>query len=145
MPKSLSLNGRRWPSRPVRLRSIRIVFVRLSHQATREFHRARHDSGGDRAALPPRYLFATEIQGHSAIIHRLERKRNILNAQRGSRNSPSPQITSQIDQIDNVLESLAVRSESIYDLQMTVGLRLPQELASFQRKALASIAGPWPA
>lgn len=74
------------------------------------------------------------------VIQRLERKRNVLNAQRGHRNSPSPQITAQIDQIDDVLERLAVRSECLFDLQMSVGLRFPPELASFQRKAMASIA-----
>lgn len=74
------------------------------------------------------------------VVQRLERKRNILNAQKGSRNSPSPQLASQIEQIDEVLENLAVRSEGLLDLQMTVGLRFPPELAAFQRKALASVA-----
>lgn len=80
-------------------------------------------------------LIARDSQRH----YRLERKRNVLNAQRGSRNSPSPQITSQIEQIDEVLQNLAVRSEGLFDLQMTVGLRFPPELAAFQRKAMASI------
>lgn len=74
------------------------------------------------------------------IVQRLERKRNILNAQRGNRNAPSPQITTQINQIDGILQQLATRSENLFDLQMTVGLRFPPELASFQRKAMASVA-----
>lgn len=73
------------------------------------------------------------------IISRLERKRNLLNAQRGNRNAPAPKIESQMDQIDQVLRSLADRSECIFDLQMTIGLRFPKELAGFQRKALAII------
>jgi hypothetical protein len=82
-------------------------------------------------------LKARDIQ---PIVQRLERKRNVLNSKRGHKNSPSPQISNQIEQIDEVLQCLAVRSESIFDLQMTVGLRFPPELASFQRKAMSSVS-----
>jgi len=73
------------------------------------------------------------------IISRLERKRNMLNAQRTSKNSPSPNVDSQIEQIDYVLRDIAEKSESIFDMNLTLGLRLPKKLASFQRKALAVI------
>ncbi len=73
------------------------------------------------------------------IISRLERKRNLLHAQRSGKSSPSPSADSQIDQIDQVLRGLADRSEGIFDMRLTMGLRLPEELASFQRKALADI------
>lgn len=74
------------------------------------------------------------------VIARLEKKRNLLNAQRGPRRSPSPDNDSQIEQIDQVLRSLANQSESVFDMQMTVGLRMPPHLATFHRKALAHIA-----
>ncbi len=73
------------------------------------------------------------------MVTRLQRKRNLLNAQRGSKDSPSPQNDSQIEQIDEILRSLADRSEAIFDMSVTVGLRLPKEQSSFLRKALASI------
>lgn len=73
------------------------------------------------------------------IISRLERKRNLLYAQRANKNTPSPNIESQMEQIDQVLRSLADRSESIFEMQVTVGLRFPHELASFHRRSLADI------
>lgn len=76
---------------------------------------------------------------HRPVVARLERKRNLLNSQSASKNAPSPKLESQIDQIDQVLRSLADRSECIFKMQMTVGLRFPKELASFHRKSLAVI------
>lgn len=73
------------------------------------------------------------------IISRLEKKRNLLNAKRANRNAPSAPIENQISQIDDVLRSLAARSEGVFDMRVTVGLRLPPELASFHRKALANL------
>ncbi|MCB0362650.1 MAG: hypothetical protein KDD35_08005, partial [Bdellovibrionales bacterium] len=73
------------------------------------------------------------------IISRLERKRNLLNAQRSNKSSPSPQIESQMEQIDQVLRDLADRSESIFEMTMTLGMRFPQHLASLHRKSLANL------
>ncbi|MBX3023009.1 MAG: ATP-binding protein [Bdellovibrionales bacterium] len=73
------------------------------------------------------------------IVSRLEKKRNLLNAQKGSRQAPAAELESQMDQIDQVLRSLADRSEAIFDLSLIVGLRLPPHLAAFQRKALAGM------
>ncbi|MCB9024815.1 MAG: DUF87 domain-containing protein [Bdellovibrionaceae bacterium] len=81
-------------------------------------------------------LFSREA---NPIISQLERKRNLLNAQKTSKNSPSPVVESQMDQIDQVLRSLADKSESIFEMKMTVGLRFPKKLASFHRKALADV------
>lgn len=73
------------------------------------------------------------------LISRLEKKRNLLNSQKNSKKTPSPNLEGQIDQIDKVLRNLADTSESIFDLQMTVGLRFPKELESFQRNAMGVI------
>lgn len=74
------------------------------------------------------------------IISRLERKRNLLNAKRGNKSSPSAAIDSQLEQIDQVLRNLADSSESIYEMSLYVGLRLSKEQSSFQRKALSVIS-----
>src|SRR5690606_19397796 len=74
------------------------------------------------------------------IVTKLERKRNLLNAQRSQKSAPAPERDSQIEQIDQVLRSLADSSEAIYEMKMTVGLRFPKKLSTFQRKALATIA-----
>lgn len=73
------------------------------------------------------------------ISKRLERKRNVLQAQRSNRNSPSPQIDSQLHQIDQILSDLANHSEEIFDLNLTVGLRFPKSLASIQRRSIANL------
>src|SRR5690606_2084096 len=54
--------------------------------------------------------------------------------------APMPQVETQIEQIDSVLRGLAESSEGIFDMQLTVGLRMPPELAAVHGKALASIA-----
>jgi hypothetical protein len=76
---------------------------------------------------------------HRPLVKRLERKRNLLSSQSANKNSPSPELESQMSQIDRMLRSLADRSEYIYKMQMIIGLRLPKELGSFQRKALGVI------
>lgn len=73
------------------------------------------------------------------ISKKLERKRNILQAQRANRHSPSPHIDSQLNQIDQILKELANRSEEIFDLNLTVGLRFPKSLAAVQRRAMANM------
>lgn len=73
------------------------------------------------------------------IISRLERKRNMLHAQRTNKGSASAFIDSQLDQIDKILRSLADQSECVFDMQLTVGLRFPKYLANFHRHALANI------
>ena len=91
--------------------------------------------------LPYPIDLSVRIKGRDSrpIISRLERKRNLLNAQRSNRSSPSPQIESQMEQIDQVLRNLADRSEAIFEMTVTLGLRFPQHLVSLHRKALASV------
>lgn len=73
------------------------------------------------------------------IISRLEKKRNLLNAKRSGKRSPVANVDSQVDQIDHVLRNFADQSEAVFDLKMTVGLRMPVDLTNFQQKALANI------
>lgn len=91
--------------------------------------------------LPYPLDVSLRIKGRDSrpIVAKLERKRNLLQARRGQKNSPSPTIDSQIEQIDEVLRSLADSSDQIFDLSLTVGLRLPRELKAFQQRALAKI------
>lgn len=70
------------------------------------------------------------------VIARLERKRNLLHTKRGNKASNAPDLEVQIKQIDQVLESLTTTSESIFEMKMIIGIRLPKESLSFQRKAL---------
>ncbi len=71
------------------------------------------------------------------IVSRLERKRNLLQSQRAAKSSPSAQLDSQVEQIDQILRDMADRSESIYEMKLTIGLRFPENLSSLQRKAVA--------
>lgn len=71
------------------------------------------------------------------IVSRLERKRNLLQGHRAKKQSATNE--SQIEQIDQVLRSLADNSESIFDLQVTIGLRFPTDLSRVQRKMLGNI------
>lgn len=73
------------------------------------------------------------------IVSRLEKKRNLLVAQKRSKSGFSAALESQIDQIHHVLRSLADRSESIFDMQVVAGLRLPETQSAFQRKAVADM------
>jgi hypothetical protein len=73
------------------------------------------------------------------IVTKLERKRNLLNAQRTNRRAPAPNLESQIEQIDQLLRDLANRSEEIYDLSLVAGLRFPKTLANVHRRALANL------
>lgn len=71
------------------------------------------------------------------IVNKLTKKRNLLEARR--RNRPAADADSQITQIDTVLRSLADQSESLYDMSLTVGLRMPESLSVVQRRALADL------
>lgn len=73
------------------------------------------------------------------IVTRLERKRNLLNARLESHSSGAASAESQLQQVDSVLRSFADKSESVFDLQMIIGLRMPEALASVQRRALANL------
>jgi hypothetical protein len=74
------------------------------------------------------------------IVAKLERKRNLLQAKRGRRSSPAPAVDSQIEQIDDVLRRFADRSESVFDLSLNVGLRLPESFSELHGRALATMA-----
>ncbi len=82
-------------------------------------------------------LIARDIK---PIVSRLERKRNLLNSQRANKTSPSATLSTQIEQIDQILRDIAEKSESIFDLKLTLGLRFPSQWGSFHRKALATMA-----
>ncbi len=73
------------------------------------------------------------------LIARLERKRNLLSSKSANKSAPSPSVESQMDQIDQVLRSLADKSESIFKLSMTVGLRFSKEMTTAQRTAMGVV------
>lgn len=73
------------------------------------------------------------------ITARLERKRNLLQAKRESRNTSNAEVESQIEQIEQVLRSLADSSESVLDMRLVVGLRLPEDHGEFLSRALGHL------
>ncbi|RME14430.1 MAG: hypothetical protein D6797_08875, partial [Bdellovibrio sp.] len=81
-------------------------------------------------------LKAREIQ---PVVRQLEKKRNLLNAKRMGKEIPLPHVESQLEQINQVLRQLADSSETLFDMKMTIGVRLPKDLNVFHRKALATI------
>ena len=91
--------------------------------------------------LPFPMDLSVRIRGRDGapIVRRLERKRNVLTARTRNAQVPLPQIDSQVSQINGLLNSLATRSEPVYDVSVIVGTRFPPHLAAFQRAALADI------
>ncbi|MCB0390899.1 MAG: DUF87 domain-containing protein [Bdellovibrionales bacterium] len=73
------------------------------------------------------------------IISSLEKKRNMLSSKKGYNKLPSAFVDSQLEQINEVLKSIAENSEGIFDFKMTIGIRVPKKLGAFQRKAMSTI------